>query len=227
MRPASRPMRFGATCCSRYAATASSRPLSVASPSPYTPDRVSILSVTKLRPGEVMITRAATISRSRVEPCGSTRGWVMSDSDSLHLDSSRPAALHPDRLFPADPATRAIARRLYGAVRGLPIISPHGHTDPRWFADDAPFSDPATLLITPDHYIFRMLYSQGVPLEELGIAPRDAGAPRPGSGRSDRNGPAIEPFTPPDPRSVWRRFAEHYFLFRGTPTRLWLDWVLV
>jgi len=105
---------------------------------------------------------------------------------------------------------RAIARRLYSDVQRLPIISPHGHTDPRWFAEDAPFSDPATLLITPDHYIFRMLYSQGVRLEELGIAPKNAGGA----------------FAPPDSRSVWRRFAEHYHLFRGTPTRLWLDWVL-
>jgi glucuronate isomerase len=117
-------------------------------------------------------------------------------------------SLHPDRLFPADPATRAIARRLYEAVRRLPIISPHGHTDPQWFADDAAFSDPATLLITPDHYIFRMLYSQGVRLEDLGIAPRN------------------EAPLPRDPRAVWRRFAEHYHLFRGTPTRLWIDWVL-
>jgi glucuronate isomerase len=136
----------------------------------------------------------------------------MSDSDSLSSHRSPRAPLHPDRLFPADPATRAIARRLYSGVHRLPIISPHGHTDPRWFAENAPFSDPATLLITPDHYIFRMLYSQGVRLEELGIAPADAGA--------------LETFEPPDPRSVWRRFAEHYHVFRGTPTRLWLDWVL-
>ncbi len=147
----------------------------------------------------------------------------------MRFDSSPSSTLHPDRLFPADAATRAIARRLYTAIRGLPIISPHGHTDPRWFAEDAPFSDPATLLITPDHYIFRMLYSQGVPLEELGIPARDAGAGAraPGSERPDPRSTAIEPFTPPDARSVWRRFAERYYLFRGTPTRLWLDWVLV
>ena len=84
--------------------------------------------------------------------------------------------LHPDRLFPADPATRAIARQLYERVAGLPIVSPHGHTDPRWFAENEPFSDPAALFVVPDHYIFRMLYSQGVPLEELGVPPR------PGSG---------------------------------------------
>jgi glucuronate isomerase len=120
-------------------------------------------------------------------------------------------ALHPDRLFPADPGTRAIARRLYNTVRALPIVSPHGHTDPRWFADDAPFSDPVSLLLTPDHYITRMLYSQGLSLEELGLVPLAPGA---------QSAAAL------DPRAVWRRFAAHYHLFRGTPTRLWFDWVL-
>ena len=118
-------------------------------------------------------------------------------------------APHPDRLFPADPGTRAVARRLYNTVRALPIISPHGHTDPRWFADNAPFSDPVSLLLTPDHYITRMLYSQGLSLEELGLVPL-GGAPQ----------AALAP------RAIWRSFAEHYHLFRGTPTRLWLDWVL-
>ena len=115
--------------------------------------------------------------------------------------------LHEDRLFPADPATRATARRLYDGVRDLPLVSPHGHTDPRWYAENEPFPDPARLFVVPDHYIFRMLYSQGVPLEDLGIAPRD-GAGRP-----------VET----DARAIWRRFAAHYHLFRGTPTRLWLD----
>ena len=125
-------------------------------------------------------------------------------------------ALHPDRLFPADPAMRAVARRLYNTVRALPIISPHGHTDPRWFADNAPFSDPVSLLLTPDHYITRMLYSQG-------LSPRGAGR-RP---RSRRRTAARVPLpAPPDPRAIWRKFAAHYHLFRGTPTRLWLDWVL-
>ncbi len=109
--------------------------------------------------------------------------------------------LDDDRLFPADPNTRSVARRLYSGVRDLPLISPHGHTDPRWFAEDKPFSDPASLFVVPDHYIYRMLYSQGVPLEQLGIASK-----------------SLE-----DPRRVWRIFAQHYYLFRGTPTRLWLD----
>jgi glucuronate isomerase len=115
--------------------------------------------------------------------------------------------LHPDRLFPRDEATRAVARRLHNAVRDLPILSPHGHTDPAWFAHNAPFKDPADLLIVPDHYVFRMLYSQGVPLEALGV-PRIDGGP-------------VEQ----DPRRIWRTFAERYYLFRGTPSRLWLDWV--
>lgn len=120
---------------------------------------------------------------------------------------SRPLALHPDRLFPADPATRAIARDLYEPIRDLPILSPHGHTDPAWFATDAPFADPSSLLIVPDHYVFRMLYSQGVPMEALGV-PTEDGSPVEG-----------------DPRRIWRSFAAHYHLFRGTPSRLWLDWV--
>ena len=115
--------------------------------------------------------------------------------------------LHPDRLFPAEATTRTIARRLHDGVKALPIISPHGHTDPAWFATDAPFSDPARLLIVPDHYIFRLLYSQGVRLEDLGVPRADGGA--------------VED----NPRKIWRCFAEHYHLFRGTPSRLWLDWV--
>ncbi len=118
-----------------------------------------------------------------------------------------PLTLHPDRLFPADPATRAIARALYAGVKDLPIVSPHGHTDPAWFATNEPFPDPARLLIVPDHYVFRMLYSQGVALETLGI-PTEDGSP-----------------TEQDPRTIWRTFAVHYHLFRGTPSRMWLDWV--
>ncbi|MDI7776451.1 glucuronate isomerase [Asticcacaulis sp. EMRT-3] len=119
----------------------------------------------------------------------------------------KPLVLHPDRLLPAEPGQRAVARRLYDGVKALPIISPHGHTDPQWFADNAPFADPASLLIQPDHYVFRMLYSQGVPLEALGIPTLD--------------GIPVER----DPRKVWRIFARHYHLFRGTPSRMWLDWV--
>ena len=120
-----------------------------------------------------------------------------------------PLNLHPDRLFPADAATRGLARRLYATVKDLPIVSPHGHTDPQWFADDAPFADASALLITPDHYVFRMLYSQGLRLEGLGI-PRRSDATE-GSRRTQ------------DPRKIWHAFAAHYHLFRGTPTRIWLD----
>ncbi|MBV9137335.1 MAG: glucuronate isomerase, partial [Hyphomicrobiales bacterium] len=81
--------------------------------------------------------------------------------------------LHPDRLFPVDPEARHIARRLFESVSALPILSPHGHTDPRWYAENEPFPDPATLFVKPDHYVTRMLYSQGVTLEELGIARKD------------------------------------------------------
>jgi glucuronate isomerase len=111
--------------------------------------------------------------------------------------------IHPDRLLPADPGTRKIARALYESVRSLPIVSPHGHTQASWFARNDPFPDAAMLLVQPDHYIFRMLYSQGVSLEELEI------------GHTELK----------DPRRVWRIFASHYYLFRGTPTRLWLDFV--
>lgn len=113
--------------------------------------------------------------------------------------------IHPDRLFPAEPAARDVARRLYAGIRDLPIVSPHGHTDPRWYAENEPFSDPASLFVIPDHYIFRMLYSQGVRLEDLGIP--------------TKGGSSVEK----GPRAIWRRFAAHYHLFRGTPTRLWLD----
>nr|WP_290128886.1 glucuronate isomerase [Hoeflea alexandrii] len=111
----------------------------------------------------------------------------------------------PDRLFPVDPQTRGIARELYQSVADKPIISPHGHTDPRWYAENQPFADPAQLFITPDHYVFRMLFSQGISLESLGVPRADGGA------------------TETDGRKIWRLFAENYHLFRGTPSRLWLD----
>ncbi|WP_413062129.1 glucuronate isomerase [Sphingomonas carotinifaciens] len=120
---------------------------------------------------------------------------------------TRPLTLHPDRLFPADPTARAIARTLYAQVADLPIVSPHGHVDPSWFSSDAPWTDATSLLLAPDHYLFRMLYSQGLDLDRLGIARRGG----------------VVPDT--DPRAAWRLFAEHYPLFRGTPSRLWLDHV--
>jgi glucuronate isomerase len=116
-----------------------------------------------------------------------------------------PLRLHPDRLFLSDPSQRDLARRLYASVNDLPIVSPHGHTDPQWYADNQPFTNASALLITPDHYVFRMLYSQGIKLEDLAIPRRDGGP--------------VEQ----DARKIWRVFAAHYHLFRGTPTRVWLD----
>lgn len=113
--------------------------------------------------------------------------------------------LDPDRQFPADPITRGIARDIFESIEGSPIISPHGHCDPSWFATDAPFANPAQLFVVPDHYIFRMLVSQGVSMTDLGV-PRIDGGP-----------------TETDGRKIWRIFASHYHLFRGTPTRMWID----
>ena len=80
-----------------------------------------------------------------------------------------PLSLHPDRLLPPDHGVREIARRLYEFVRGLPVISPHGHIDPRALLDNEPFPDPATLFVTPDHYVTRLLNASGVPLDALGV----------------------------------------------------------
>jgi len=111
----------------------------------------------------------------------------------------------PDRLFPVDPASRSIARDLYERIRDLPIVSPHGHCDPRWFAENVRFGNPAELFVIPDHYVFRMLVSRGIAMEDLGLARQDGGV------------------TEADPRKIWRLFAENYHLFRGTPSGLWLD----
>ena len=116
--------------------------------------------------------------------------------------------LQPDRYF--DPDRRATALALYETVRDLPLICPHGHVDPALFADpDARFPDPAELLVIPDHYVFRMLYSQGVSMEAMGIPRVDGGA--------------VEE----DPRRIWQVFADHYHLFQGTPTGMWLNQELV
>ncbi|THH34780.1 glucuronate isomerase [Aliishimia ponticola] len=115
--------------------------------------------------------------------------------------------LHPDRLFPADPTTRRIARELYEAIADLPIVSPHGHTDPSWFAQNPRFEDAASLFLTPDHYVLRMLRSRGLDYDDLGVPRRD-GAPVAA------------------PRAAWKHFAAHYDLFLGTPSRLWIDHAL-
>jgi len=143
--------------------------------------------------------RASNDSPSKMIDRGGPDKLYACMSAALHLD--------PDRFLPADSAVRAIARRLFAAVETAPILSPHGHTDPAWFAYDQAFEDPVSLLLWPDHYLLRMLFSQGVSLESLGVRPSDAAA-----FETDR-------------RVIWRRFAEHYRLFRGTPSRLWLDHV--
>lgn len=116
--------------------------------------------------------------------------------------------LDPDRIFPAEANTRSIARRLYEQVANLPLICPHGHTVPAWFSENEKFPDPAQLLIVPDHYILRMLVSQGMSLNELGVA----------------SGGAIPHET--DGRTIWKKFASHYHLFRSTPVRFWMDHTL-
>ena len=114
-----------------------------------------------------------------------------------------PLAPHPDRLLPPDPVLRPIARRLYAAVRDLPIVSPHGHVDPRVLLDDQPFADPASLLIQPDHYVTRLLHAGGVSLESLGVG----------------EGPMPEERA----RAAWRLLCANWPLLRGTPVRFWFE----
>ena len=113
--------------------------------------------------------------------------------------------LDANRLFPVELATRKIAQELFAQVEDLPLICPHGHTDPRWFAENEAFPDPAQLFVTPDHYVFRMLFSQGVNLTDLGVPRRDGGP------------------TETDARKIWRVFAENFHLLRATPSRMWID----
>lgn len=115
--------------------------------------------------------------------------------------------LNDDRFFEPDPSTRLVARELYKEVKSLPIISPHGHVDPEILSKNENFSNPSELLIIPDHYIFRMFYSQGINLEKLGIPTID--------------GSDIEV----DPKEIWKIFCKNYFLFSGTPTKMWLSYV--
>lgn len=124
--------------------------------------------------------------------------------------TATPLTLHEDRVFDSDPTVRRVARTIYEGTRALPLICPHGHVDPRWLADNAPFPEPSSLLVTPDHYVTRMLYSQGVPLEALGVRPL---------GTQARDDGALAN----DPRRIWRTFAAHVGLFRATPSGYWLD----
>ena len=118
-------------------------------------------------------------------------------------------ALHPDRALPFPAEQRSVAREIYAETKDLPLICMHGHVEPEVFADDSPFADPAQLLIVPDHYVFRMLASQGIEPARLGV-PRLDGGP-------------VET----DSRTIWRTFCENWKLFRGTPSRYWLEHELV
>jgi glucuronate isomerase len=120
-------------------------------------------------------------------------------------DRVAPLRLHPDRALPAGDEIRTVARRIYQSTRGLPLLCMHGHVDAAVFADDERFSDPAHLLVVPDHYVTRMLVSQGVSLDQLGVPRLD--------------GKEVET----DPRAIWRLFCTHWHLFRGTPSRYWLE----
>lgn len=130
------------------------------------------------------------------------------DTHTTPARSDPPLVLDDNRFFDSDPAVRQAARVLYEETRSLPIISPHGHVDPGILAKNNPFPEPTSLIVTPDHYVFRMLYSRGIPLERLGIPAVD--------------GTEVEA----DPRKVWQLFADHYYLFRGTPSGAWLDHAL-
>jgi glucuronate isomerase len=118
--------------------------------------------------------------------------------------------LHDDRYFESDPAVRRHARALYDETRALPIVSPHGHVDAAVLATNDAFANPTSLIVTPDHYVLRMLYSRGVSLESLGVAPLDGSPPN----------------AEKDPRKIWQTFADHWDLFRATPTRAWIEYEL-
>jgi glucuronate isomerase len=132
-------------------------------------------------------------------------GGTTSTARSVPAQPGRsPLSPHPDRLLPSDPTLRAIARRLYESVRDLPLISPHGHVDPGLLAANRAFTDPAALLVTPDHYVTRLLHAHGVPLNELGLP--------------DREGAPVA-----EPREVWRAFCSHWRHFLGTASRQWIE----
>ena len=114
--------------------------------------------------------------------------------------------LSEDRFFDSDPIIRRAAREIFNETKDFPIVSPHGHVEPKIFVENNPFPNPAELFISPDHYVFRMLYSQGISLDDLDI-------PQKGNKRLGK-----------DPRKVWQLFADNYYLFAGTPSGVWLDY---
>ena len=112
----------------------------------------------------------------------------------------------PHRLLATSEKKLNLAKEIYDQIANFPIISPHGHCDPGWFSENKRFPDPAQLFVVPDHYVLRMLVSQGFSLNELGVNSVD--------------GSNVEK----DPREIWKKFSENYYLFRGTPTAMWLDY---
>jgi len=134
-------------------------------------------------------------------------GRVPDDRHVTAADRATLLELHPDRLFPVEPTVRAIARELYDAVAELPLICPHGHVDPRRLAFDEPFEDPASLLVTSDHYVTRLLHASGIPLDELGVG--------------------AEALSEDRARGIWRLFCGNWDVYRGTAVRYWLECQLV
>lgn len=130
-------------------------------------------------------------------------GWTMG---GMSADTQASLSVHPDRLLPAQPEVRDVARRIYATTKDLPIISPHSHVPPQWLVDDEPWPDPASLLLTPDHYVLRLLHANGAELSDLGRGPE---------------GPL--PLDEAAARKAWRILCENYHLFRGTPVKYWFD----
>jgi glucuronate isomerase len=131
--------------------------------------------------------------------------------------------MHPDRLFPPDPSTRSLARELYESVAALPLICPHGHVDPRLFSDpNASFGSPADLFIIPDHYVTRMLYSQGVSLESLGVPQINYHGDTENTEKNHKKLSELGVSVVNSHREIWRLFCANFHLFRGTPSGLWL-----
>src|SRR5690349_3677654 len=188
-RSASRSRKVRRVCCSATSATSRSGPAAPCGPI------------------QAPATSSATTRRC-ASGSGSTRRAGRLLSKGRGTGDGGSVILNPDRYFDPDPAVRRGARALYEETRDLPIISPHGHVDPRILAEDTPFPEPASLIVQPDHYVLRLLYAHGVALEDLGVRSRDAG-----------------PFEA-DPCKVWQRFADHYYLFDATPTGAWLNYEL-
>jgi len=132
------------------------------------------------------------------------RAGLRDESHRETIQAVRQLILDDDRIFPTEPKARAIARQIFTEIAPLPLISMHGHVDAAVLANDEPFANPARLLVIPDHYVTRMLVSQGVSLDSLGV--------------SRRGGAPVET----DPRKIWRTFCAGWRYFRGTPSRLWL-----